>query len=239
MNKLGVIQIIDSLDAGGAEVLAVNIANALSDKGINSHLCSTRKEGVLKNNVNKKTGYLFLNRKKSFDISAIIRFNKYLKKNNIGLIHAHSTSSFFAFCIKLIFPKVKIIWHDHYGKSQELKNRKTTLLKLITFFFYGIISVNGDLKKWAEGSLLCNKVYFLNNFPVFNTQEKITVLKGTKGKRILHLAGFREQKNHENLIMAFELLLKKNPNWSLHLIGKQYSGSYTQKIINLITLLEQ
>ena len=50
MNDLGVIQVIDSLDAGGAEVLAVNIANALSETGMNSHLCVTRKEGVLKKN---------------------------------------------------------------------------------------------------------------------------------------------------------------------------------------------
>jgi hypothetical protein len=132
MHKIGVIQVIDSLDAGGAEVLAVNIANALCEEEVNSHLCTTRKEGVLKSNLNKKTGFLFLGRKKSIDFSAIIRFKKYLKNNNIGVIHAHSTSSFFVFCVKLIYPKVKIIWHDHYGKSQELKKRKTFLLKIIT-----------------------------------------------------------------------------------------------------------
>ena len=56
MSKIGVIQVIDSLDAGGAEVLAVNIANALLEKGMNSHLCVTRKEGVLKTNIDKNIG---------------------------------------------------------------------------------------------------------------------------------------------------------------------------------------
>ena len=120
MNKAGVIQIIDSLNTGGAEVLAVNIANGLYKKGINSHLCTTRKEGLLLNNIYEGVGYLFLNKKKVFDFNAIIKLKNYLTKNNIKIIHAHSTSVFFAFFIKIISPGIKIIWHDHYGKSEEL-----------------------------------------------------------------------------------------------------------------------
>ena len=92
MKKLGVIQIIDSLNAGGAEVLAVNIANGLSEHEINSHLCTTRKEGVLKENILKEVGYIFLNRKKTIDFYSIFKLSKYIKTNNITIIHAHSTS---------------------------------------------------------------------------------------------------------------------------------------------------
>ena len=48
MSKKGVIQIIDSLNVGGAEVLAVNISNALVARNFNSHICTTREEGILK-----------------------------------------------------------------------------------------------------------------------------------------------------------------------------------------------
>jgi len=236
MNKIGVIQVIDSLNTGGAEVLAVNIANALSEKGMNSHVCVTRKEGVLKTNINKNVGYLFLDRKKSIDIPAIINFKKYLKKYKIGIIHAHSTSSFFAFCVKVIFPRARIIWHDHYGKSQELNSRKRVPLIFFTFFFKSIISVNSDLKKWAEERLLCKQVYFLNNFPFFNNDEKNTELKGENNKRIVHLAAFREQKDHQNLLKAFSIFNTKNNDWSLHLIGKMYDDSYTKEIIDFIKM---
>ena len=50
---LKVIQIIDSLNVGGAEVIAVNIANGLSKEGVESHICTTRKEGLLKSNIDK------------------------------------------------------------------------------------------------------------------------------------------------------------------------------------------
>ena len=49
--KIKVLQLIDSLQVGGAEVLAVNIANALSKQGLVSHLCATRTEGPLKENI--------------------------------------------------------------------------------------------------------------------------------------------------------------------------------------------
>jgi glycosyltransferase involved in cell wall biosynthesis len=235
MNKeLGVIQIIDSLETGGAEVLAVNIANALCLKGINSHICVTRKEGRLKENINTKVGYLFLSRKKTIDFKSIITLKKYIKKNNIKIIHAHSSSLFIAFCVKLLHPKVKIYWHDHYGKSQDLYKRPSFFLKIMSFFVDSIISVNSSLKKWAENTLNCNKVYFLNNFPSFSNIEKKTFLKGIEGKRIVHLAAFRAQKDHETLIEAFSLLIENNKNWTLHLVGNVNKDIYANKILALI-----
>jgi glycosyltransferase involved in cell wall biosynthesis len=201
---------------------------------VNSHLCVTRKEGVLKTTIDKNVGYVSLQRKKSLDIPAILEFKKYLKKQHIGIIHAHGTSSFFAFCIKAIYPKVSIVWHNHYGKSEELQLRKQFPLTFFSFFFKSIISVNSDLKKWAEEKLFCKQVYFLNNFPFFNNDEKFTELKGQKEKRIVHLASFRAQKDHQNVLKAFNLFFKNHKDWSLHLIGKMYDDTYTKEIIDFI-----
>ena len=55
-----VLQLIDSLDAGGAERMSVTIANALSTRIDRSYLCTSRKEGVLKSDLKKDVGYLFL-----------------------------------------------------------------------------------------------------------------------------------------------------------------------------------
>lgn len=44
-----IIQLIDSLEAGGAERMAVNFANGLASKADFSGLVCTRKEGLLKN----------------------------------------------------------------------------------------------------------------------------------------------------------------------------------------------
>lgn len=237
MNKLGVIQLIDSLNTGGAEVLAVNIANTLSDKSINSHLCSTRLEGKLYNNIDKNVGYLFLNRKKTIDINSFLKLKKYIISNDISIIHAHSTSVFLAFCIKLLYPKIKIIWHDHYGISQNLNKRPYVSLKIMSVTFKAVISVNNNLKKWAENRLFCENMFLLNNFPLYINLKNVTKLKGIEGKRIIHLAAFREQKDHENLIKAFSIFINKNPTWTLHLVGNIDNTEYTKRILDLIKVL--
>lgn len=234
MKKTSVIQIIDSLNVGGAEVLAVNIANGLSEQKIDSHLCATRNEGALKENLHSDVGYVFLNRKKTIDFKAVRKLNKHIKKHQIKIIHAHSTSSFIAVCIKIINPKIKIIWHDHFGESQFLKKRSVFSIKIFSYFFSVIISVNNDLRKWALKNLKTKDVIFIQNFPVFNNQDKRTTLEGERGKRIIHLAGYRQQKDHLNLLKAFHLVSENHKDWTLHLIGKSYNDEYSDSIQKFI-----
>lgn len=238
MNTIGVIQLIDTLEAGGAEVLAVNIANSLSNKNVNSHICATRKEGILLNNIQHKSNYLFLNRKKIIDFKQMVFFKKYLVNNNITIVHAHATSYFFATCIKIIYPKIKIVWHNHFGNNVNLKGFKLYLLKVCSLFFRLTVNVNEDLKKWSSTNLFCHNNYYLENFPFFNIEKKITQLKGVYGKRIVHVASFRPEKDHETLIKAFsEFLDDNNSDWTLHLIGKIHKSDYSKRIKKLVKIL--
>jgi len=236
MNKqISVLQLIDSLQVGGAEVLAVNIANALYKVEIASYLCSSRKEGPLKENIEPSVGYLFLERKRIVDLKAIKKLKNYIKKNDISIIHAHSTSYFLAICVKFIYPKLKIIWHDHYGKSELLKNTSRLSIQFLSFLFNGVISVNSILFEWSKKYLIVKRVFFLNNFPVFMDLRKSTVLKGAKRNRIIHVAGFRKQKDHLTLLNAFKIILNQEPTSSLHLIGKVYKGIYSDSIKTFIS----
>jgi glycosyltransferase involved in cell wall biosynthesis len=232
--KIKVLQLIDSLQVGGAEVLAVNIANALSKQRIVSHLCATRTEGPLKENIEPAVGYLFLERKKTVDIKSIKKLKKYIKKNNISIIHGHSSSYFMAICIKLIYPRLKIVWHDHNGKSEFLKNTSRLPIQYLSFLFSTVICVNTKLFEWSKKQLILKRIYFLNNFPFFMDLKKTTFLNGENEKRIVHIAGYREQKDHINLLKAFNIIVKEKPNYTLHLIGKNYNDSYGKSIQNFI-----
>jgi glycosyltransferase involved in cell wall biosynthesis len=234
LRKIGVIQLIDSLHAGGAEVLAVNIANGLFEQGVNSHICATRSEGVLKENIHNNVGYVFLNRKDIIDFKAVLHLNKYLKKHQINLIHAHATSYFFAVCVKVINPNIKIIWHNHFGDNEFLSKRALFPLKGVSYFFSLILSVNNNLRKWSTQNLKTKNVLFIRNFAFFNNQEKSTILKGNDGKRIVHLAGYRKQKDHLNLLKGFLEISKENNDWTLHLVGKSYDDTYSKFIDNFI-----
>ena len=104
-----ILQIIDSLEAGGAERMAVNYANALADEIDFSGLVATRKEGTLSNQINQKVSYLFLNKKRAIDIKALIRLRNFVIKNKVTHLHAHSTSFFIAFLVKIMIPKTQLI----------------------------------------------------------------------------------------------------------------------------------
>lgn len=233
-----IVQLIDSLEAGGAERMAVNYANALVNQIAFSGLVVTRKEGGLREFVDQEVVYLFLNKKGNFDFKALFSFRKYCLRNKITHIHAHSSSFFWATLIKISIPKIKVIWHDHYGNSEFLNKRSINVLKAASFFFCLIIVVNEKLFFWVKKKLLCKEVVFLNNFPeIIEERNGITQLNGVKGKRILYLANLRSQKNHELLLEIAKVLKKTNPEWTFHLVGKDFNDAYAAKIKNKIISL--
>ncbi|MCA0131966.1 glycosyltransferase [Winogradskyella alexanderae] len=229
------IQLIDSLDAGGAERLAVTYANLLVSEIDGSFLCATRQEGLLKDSIGKGVKYLFLQKKSSIDLNAVIRFKKYLKTNDISIIHAHATSFFFATLTKLFYPRIKIFWHDHYGKSEELKKRPKFILQFCSLFFHQIFSVNQKLLTWASKNLFCSKVQYLPNVVMLNDLDQETNLFGEDNKRILCLANLRPQKDHLNLFKAFQLILKTYPDWTLHCVGKDFEDDYSRSIKEFVS----
>lgn len=235
----GIVQLIDSLQAGGAERMAVNIANALAKKGIASHLVCTRAEGVLKSQLQEEVRYLFLKKHYIIDLKALYTLRTYFQQHKITIVHAHSTSYFLACLLKCTLPKLKIVWHDHYGKSEHLANRPSFVLKKCANFFNASIVVNNQLKTWVLNSLKSPNVQLINNFVVqSNKVNKDTFLKGEHEKRILCLANLRPQKNHLNLLEAFKIVVEKHPDWTLHLVGNNFNDAYTTTLNEYIVVAE-
>lgn len=233
----GILQLIDSLQAGGAERMAVNIANALVKNGIKSYLISTRAEGVLKSQLQEEVNYLFLKKQNVIDFKALYKLRNYVKLHKITIIHAHSSSYFLACLLKCTLPYVKIVWHDHYGKSEQLTNRPSFVLKKCAVFFNACIVVNKQLQSWVMVTIKTPNVKIINNFVVqFDEKNKDTTLKGNDGERILCLANLRPQKNHLNLLEAFKIVVKKYPDWTLHLVGNDLKDVYAAELKNYIEL---
>lgn len=230
-----IVQLIDSLEVGGAEKMAVNYANSLASKTGFAALVTTRKEGNLKAQLHEKVNYLFLNKQSAIDFKAVFKLRNFCKKYQITHLHAHSTSFFTAFLVKLALPSLQLIWHDHYGKSEFSAQRKATVLKFVSYFFSGIIAVNDKLQQWAKKELHCKNVVYLPNFTTLDAPAAPeTTLKGTAGKQILCLANLRAQKNHLLLLEVAKKLKITQPDWTFHLVGKDFQDDYSAGIKNEI-----
>ena len=230
-----ILQVIDSLEAGGAERMAVNYANALAKEIQFSGLVATRKEGALLDQLSKNVSYLYLNKKNAIDLKSLFKLRKFVQKNKVEVIHAHSTSFFLAFLLKLSCPSLKLIWHDHYGNSEFLSQRPLLGLRIIIPFFNGIIAVNQQLKIWAKQKIHFNNVIYLPNFPSQESEVvEQTFLQGIEGKRIISLANLRVQKNHFLLLEVAKKVRISHPEWTFHLVGKDFEDNYSKKLKALI-----
>ena len=274
-----VLQIIDTLRPGGAEMMAVNLANALITQGVESHLLVTRAMGELTTRLSPGIHLYNLKKTSSFDIRAVINCISIIKRQQITHFHAHSTSIYLTWILTWFLPKVKFFWHDHYG--EPLGDRKIKGLNIITKRFKGIIAVNPDLADWARKRLGHQQILYLPNFITSNnlsgspehsdsakadsnanhdqTQIQIdrntnsghaknTMLQAPGTFKIICVANLRPQKDHQNLILAYERLQKmlqsqqeiagassrksltELPKVSLHLIGAESEPDYVANL---------
>lgn len=233
--NIRIIQLIDSLEPGGAERMAVNYANALVDKLSFSGLGATRKEGELKQQLKQSVHYTFLHKRNNLDLKAFLKLRSYCVQNKIDFIHAHSSSFFWAVLVKLTHPKVKVIWHDHFGNRVK-QAKPDFMLKLFSRFFYLVIAVNEELQEWSVEKLNAKTVLYLPNFSLQDQEheKKETSLKGEKGKRIVFLANLKNPKNHLLFLKAFYRSSVYEEGWTVHLIGKNFEDTYAQHILDFI-----
>lgn len=228
--KINVLHIIDSLLTGGAETIAVNTVNELNKvNNIKAFLCCTRKEGPLFENITDVSKYCFLDKKKIIDFKALKRLSKFIKKNEISILHAHTTSFFIAVLIKFRFPSLKIIWHNHTGSNEDLYSLRLFFIKFCSCFFSAVLNVSIPLKKWVSSNLYVKQNYMLNNFANLTNLSKNTNLVGD-GIKIVCLAALRPEKDHLNLLNAFKEILFLKNDISLHLVGTNYNDSYFKSI---------
>ena len=91
---IGVMHVIDTLEAGGAERMAVNLVNALPRDQFQAYLCATRRAGPLAELVASDVATVFLHRRSRFDARALRRLAQFIRDRDIRLLHAHETSLF-------------------------------------------------------------------------------------------------------------------------------------------------
>ena len=229
--ELAVLQLIDSLEIGGAERMSVNIANALAKEGVNSFLCATRKGGALQELIAKDVGWMVLEKRSTFDIRALGRLVQFVREHHITVIHAHSSSFLTAVLVKP-FTGVKIVWHDHYGNAELLDTRPLFALKTASRWFDAVISVNEKLATWAKEHLHVDRasVTYLPNFATLSPLHTNPVLPGSKEKRIACLANLRKQKDHMTLLKAFRQVHQADKTWHLLLVGEDREDTYSREL---------
>jgi len=217
---------IDNLNMGGSERMAVNISNVLAKNGNQVVLCTSREKGALTEFVDDEVKLICLNKKKAWDVFAFRRFLKIIKKNRIELIHAHSSSVFWASAAKMFYPNIKLIWHDHLGDEGKLNPERKKGVQRISGKIDGIIAVSEKLKIWSQQytKVKDENIVYIPNFPLLK-ESKIKRNNSDKKLKIVCLGNLRWQKGHPDLLKAISIIEKESPDLDFKLI---IAGGYRQ-----------
>lgn len=218
---VAVLQLIDSLSAGGAEQVAVNIANHLPPSRFEAHLCSTRKGGALTGKIAPHVKWFVLGRRFRLDVKALRKLIVYIRQNDIRILHAHGSSLFIGVVASLFVPRSVVIWHVHAGRFAEA-SPPTFIFRAATTKLAGVITVSEVLRTWVirELRVAPDRVWYIPNFISATEHNSETpVLPGKPGKRIVCVANLRPEKDHLSLLEAIRLVKQEIPDVHLLLVG--------------------
>lgn len=233
--RKNILQMVEHLLPGGAERMAVNISNVLAANGHYVVLCPTRAKGALEKEVSPKVKLTCLNKGSFIDFIAFIKLYSIVKKHKIEIIHAHSSSVVWACFVKVFIPKIKVIWHDHYG-SRISDNKNNFIYRCLSPLINGIITVNEKLKEWSVQNMKLKNIeniIFLNNFPALPDDFKKN--KTSTEINILLLSNLREEKDHLNFLKAYASIKNKIiPPTKVSFAGLYWDNDYYNQLIQFI-----
>jgi glycosyltransferase involved in cell wall biosynthesis len=231
----GVLHLVDTLDPGGAERVAVTLVNHLSRERFRPFLGTTRREGPLAAEVRPDVGRIALNRSRTLDLGALRRLVAFIRENDISILHAHASALFIAQLAAFTAgaaPPLKVVWHDHFGRYLQ-ERRPAWLWGPPVRRAAAVVAVNEDLARWSRERLGVepDRVVYLPNFvPDAQDAAPVPDLPGESGRRVVCIANLRAQKDHPNLLRAFSVVLRDEPAARLFLAGADVEPEYAARV---------
>ncbi len=230
-----ILQVIDRLDAGGAERVMVDLSNILHKNGHEVTTLAILTHGALEGALNSNIVKINLNRKFKFSIFKLFKVSQLCKKHEV--IHVHMRHNLkYIFLAKKFFPfKSKIVFHDHFGKINIDQSVDGMLKKALQTSTY--IGVSKQLCDWAvnDVKLSKDKVFHLSNVVLKQEVENNFSVRKPSLKLVL-VSNFRREKNIE---FAIDLVknLSANNTIRLDIFGKVVDAEYFHEIKKKITNL--
>ncbi len=252
MNRIHVMQVLHTLEVGGAEKLAFDISRNFDDQFKFSFLCLDSL-GELTPSVKQHGMDVFcLNRQSGFDLSLVKKFSRIIKEHHVDIIHAHQYTPYFYSVISALFTnrRPKVIFTEH-GRHQPDKVR----IKRVIFnrVFQPFTSLCTGVSAFSKDSLVqfekipASKIDLiyngvdLKNFPIKYDKNMIREELGFNKNDILVgiIARLDPIKDHTTLLDAVSLLKKESIKLKLIIVGDGPEKSLLTDKVNLLDLKDE
>lgn len=243
MKKIAIAQVVDSTDAGGAERVAIQLANAFAAKGMHSHLIVTRRMGALSKYVDSRVRLLVLNRQNRIDLRSIRRTLGYIRNHGIDILHAHGrTSAYWCIAWKLLGRlAIPVIFHDHTGSYNHFSEWRR---RTYEFFDWILLSLAAGIIGISEYHFeRARRLFSSLQVPIILIQNGIAISDFATGHQawnrllIVQTANIRPQKGHSHVVDICYHLSKLQEEFEWLCIGNIHDAQYFSQIAERLTEL--
>ncbi len=220
--------LIDGFVAGGAQRVAIQLIDYLSSNNYDVKLITMKSKEhdffkineeieriSIDGNINSKNIiHAFYN-----NIVRVAKVRSALKKQRTEVFISFLTSNNIILIIASAFLRKTVIISERNDPSRQKHNTCWNFLRKSLYKYADQITTNSaisveTIKKYAP----FEKIILIENpikIPKHNSSEP-----SKDNRRILTVGRLVEQKNHIELLHAFDLLLKRNRDWKLRIIGE-------------------
>lgn len=217
-NSFKILQIIDTLNVGGAEKVFVNMCNILHENNHNVAAFFILNAGILDENIYPEIKRYELKREKKWGFSSMYNANNIFKNYDILHCHSRHVYRYIVLISKVFQNKKKIIFQDHFSYTEKIPLFFNNLIKPKYY-----IGVSKELCFWANNSLKIksSNVFLLSNIIIKTNHQQLG-----KQHDLVLVSNIRD---HKNQLFAVNLIKKITRR--LTLVGRNQNTDYYKKII--------
>lgn len=208
-----VLTVTDSLAVGGAERVAVDIANTLDRSRFEVAFCATRNSGPLVDALADDVPITVLNRRTTWDMSKLVEFASLVRKGDFDLIHSHgrTTMKFVALARATRLIRIPHVFHDHFGLVLVDNGAPLGLRVAMRAGVDAYVGVDDRLCDWARSvaGLPATKAHLIRSGVDLSRFEDVASFDirsafdlPTGSVVVAMVANFRRQKDHPTLFHA-------------------------------------
>lgn len=200
-----VLHVVDSLDLGGAERMAVELASLTDPEEFAVSLCATRAGGPLAAALSDDVPLDVLGRRRRWDAGGVLRFRRIVRDRRIDIVHTHGRGSaqFVALC-RAGGLRVRHVFHDHFGGVDVDAHAGAGLRLACRWGVDAYIGVHRTLCDRAVETLglPASRVHLVPNGVMVGRFTPATPADENQNLRLVAVAGFRPDKDHGTLLRA-------------------------------------
>ena len=220
-----VLQIIPMFKLAGAETMCENLCYALSSQGCNVIAISLYTEHTPITDRLERAGIRveYLEKKKGFDFSTIVKLYRLIKKEKPEVVHTHIYAARYALPVA-VFCGIPSKIHTVHNVAQQEQAKAGKIVNKFLFRHCGVVPValSEEVKKTVEvvyGIPEQKIPVVFNGIDLSKCQVKEDYTK-KKEFKIIHIGRFMDVKNHGLILRSFAQFVKQHPDAKLQLLGE-------------------